>query len=113
MNMPIDIEQIQDHNSLYWTKDLRGFLGMTDQIMRLYGLDEERFKKRIAEFMWKVVQDNLSEDTKPRSEEEIEHCGTFPKDSGEPGISHMIADAYPREGSWVDAFNQERQSDQA
>lgn len=109
----IDIEQIQDHDDFYWTKNLRGFLGMTDQIMRLYGLDEERFKERIAEFMWKVVQDNLQEDTKPRHDDEIEHCGTFVKVPGEPGISHMVADAYPRGGSWVDAFNQARQSDQA
>jgi hypothetical protein len=30
-------------------------LGMTDQIMRLYGHDEEAFKKRIAEFMWRNI----------------------------------------------------------
>ena len=110
--MRIDIEQIQNHEDPYWTTNLRGMLGMTDQIMRLYGNDEERFKERIAEFMWKVVQRNLSADTKPRSDDEIEHCGTFIKFPGEPGISHMIADAYPRGGSWVDAFNQARQSDQ-
>jgi hypothetical protein len=110
--MTIDIEDIQNHNDLYWTKNLKGMLSMTDQIMRLYGHDEKQFKERMADFMWKVVQDNLNEDTKPRHDGEVEHCGTFPKDKGSPSISHLIADAYPREGSWVDAFNREHQSDQ-
>ena len=108
----IDIEAIQDHEDPYWTRDLRGMLGMTDQIMRLYGMDEVAFKERISEFMWRVVQANLDATTDPRHENEMEHCGTFPKFKGEPGISHLIADAYPRGGPHVDAFNQSRLSDE-
>tara|TARA_R100001015_G_C4445297_1_gene37395 strand:- start:89 stop:427 length:339 start_codon:yes stop_codon:yes gene_type:complete len=111
MLMKIDIEQIQDHNDPYWTRNLRGMLGMTDQIMRLYGDDEATFKLYIANFMWKVVQANLDDTTEPRHENEVEHCGTFIKFKGEPGISHMIADAYPREGPHVDEFKR-RQSGQ-
>ncbi len=107
----IDIEGIQDHEDPYWTRNLRGMLGMTDQIMRLYGKNEERFKERIADFMWKVLQANLNATTDPRHENEIEHCGTFPKFKGDPSISHLIADAYPRGGPHVDAFNA-RQSDE-
>ena len=94
--MKINIEDIQDHDDPYWTQNLRGMLGMIDQIMRLYGSDEERFKARIAEFMWQVVQSNLPLDTKARHEDEFERCGTFPKWKGDPGISHLIAEAYPR-----------------
>jgi len=108
----LDIESIQDHEDPYWTRDLRGMLGMTDQIMRLYGMDEGVFKERISEFMWRVVQANLDATTDPRHENEMEHCGTFPKWKGEPGISHLIADAYPRGGPHVDAFNQSRLSDE-
>ena len=110
--MRIDIEDIQDHEDPYWYQNLSGMLGMTDQIMRLYGHDEEAFKKRIAEFMWRVVQSNLSADTKPRHDNEVEHCGTFPKESGSPGISHLIADAYPRSNSRTEWFTKQRQSDQ-
>ena len=95
------LEDIFDVENPYWTRNLEGFLGATDAIMRIFGDDEEAFKERIAEYMWMVVQRNLNQDTKPRHENEVEHCGTFPKDKGKPGISHLIADAYPREGSWV------------
>ena len=85
---------------------------MTDQIMRLFGDDEEIFKEQIANFMWKVLQANLNATTDPRHENEIEHCGTFPKWKGDPSISHLIADAYPRSGPHVDAFNASRQHDE-
>ena len=107
----IKIEDIQNKGNIRYTKSLRGMLGMIDQIMRCDGHDEELFKKEIADFMWKVVQANLNDTTEPRHENEVEHCGTFPKFKGEPGISHLIADDYPREGSWVDAFKR-RQSSQ-
>ena len=107
----IKIEQIQSKENTRYTRTLRGMLGMIDQIMRCDGHDEELFKREIADFMWMVTQANLNDTTEPRHENEVEHCGTFPKFKGEPGISHLIADAYPREGSWVDAFK-ERQSSQ-
>ena len=100
----ISVWSLQDHDDPYWTKNLRGMLGMIDQIMRFDGDDEERFKRRIADFMWRVVQANLDADTKPR----YEHCGTFPKQRGEPGISHLIADAYPRSIAAVEWFNEMR-----
>ena len=108
------LEELFEEENLYWTKNLEGFLSMTDAIMRFYGDDEEVFKEHIAEYMWAVVQKNLNEDTKPRHENEVEHCGTFPKWKGEPGISHLIADAYPRGGPHVDAFKaySSRQSSQ-
>jgi len=105
------LEDIFDVENPHWTNNLEGFLGATDAVMRIFGDDEEVFKERIAEYMWLVVQRNLNKDTKPRHENEVEHCGTFPKDKGKPGISHLIADAYPREGSWVTAFKT-RQSSQ-
>jgi|TARA_R110002124_G_scaffold100647_2_gene247659 hypothetical protein len=111
-NWHIDIESIQDHNDPYWTRNLRGFLGMTDQIMRLCGDDEGIFKEQIANFMWKVVQANLNATTDARDENEMEHCGTFPKFKGETGISHLIADAYPRSSPSIDAFNSSRQHDE-
>lgn len=104
----ISIWSIQDHSDPYWTQNLRGMLGMIDQIMRFDGRDEEQFKRRIADFMWRVVQANLNADTKPRHEDEYEHCGTFPKYRGEPGISHLIADAYPRTIAAVEFFNERR-----
>lgn len=107
----IRVKDIQDSGSERFTRTLRGMLGMIDQIMRCDGRDEELFKREIADFMWKVVQANLNDTTEPRHENEMEHCGTYPKFKGEPGISHLIADAYPREGSWVDAFKR-RQSSQ-
>jgi len=108
-NWDIDINLIQDHNDPYWTKNLLGMLGMIDQIMRFVGHDEEEFRKQIADFMWKVVQENLNATTDPRHENEMEHCGTFPKFKGETGISHLIADAYPRSTPTIDAFNASRQ----
>ena len=107
----INIEQIQDHEDPYWTRNLRGMLGMLDQIMRLDGRNEELFKRNVADFMWRVLQANLNATTDPRHENEMEHCGTFPKFKGDPSISHLIADAYPRGGPHVDAFNA-RQSDE-
>ena len=107
----IDIGQIQDHEDPYWTRNLRGMLGMLDQIMRLDGRNEELFKRNVADFMWRVLQANLNATTDPRHENEMEHCGTFLKQKGEAGISHLIADAYPRGGPHVDAFNA-RQSDE-
>lgn len=107
----IRIEDIQDSGNVRYTQSLRGMLGMIDQIMRSRGHDEELFKREIADFMWKVVQANLNDTTEPRHENEVEHCGTFPKFKGEPGISHLIADAYPRGGSHVEAFKR-RQSSQ-
>ena len=106
--MKIDIEDIQDHEDPYWTQNLRGMLGMTDQIMRLYGDDEETFKQRIAEFMWRVVQKNLPLDTKARHEDEFERVGTFPKWAGKPGISHLIAEAYPRDTTQTKWWRQHR-----
>lgn len=103
-----DIYDVKDH---HWTKNLKGFLTMTDGIMRLFGDDEKIFKEHIATFMWDVVQANLNATTDARDENEIEHCGTFLKQKGEAGISHLIADAYPRGGPHVDAFNA-RQSDE-
>ncbi len=81
---------------------------MTDQIMRLYGDDEETFKQRIAEFMWRVVQKNLPLDTKARHEDEFERVGTFPKLAGKPGISHLIAEAYPRDTTQTKLWRQHR-----
>ena len=107
----IRIEDIQDSGSERFTRTLKGMLDMTDFIMRSRGHDEELFKGEIADFMWKVVQANLNDTTEPRHENEVEHCGTFPKFKGEPGISHLIADAYPRGGSHVEAFKR-RQSSQ-
>ena len=106
--MKIDIEDIQDHEDPYWTQNLKGMLGMTDQIMRLYGDDEETFKQRIAEFMWRVVQKNLPLDTKARHEDEFERVGTFPKLAGKPGISHLIAEAYPRDTTQTKWWRQHR-----
>ena len=106
----IDIGQIQDHEDPYWTRNLRGMLGMLDQIMRLDGRNEELFKRNVADFMWRVLQTNLNATTDPRHENEMEHCGTFPKFKGDPSISHLIADAYPRGGPHVDGFNASRQS---
>ncbi len=98
-----------DAKAHHWTKNLKGFLTMTDGIMRMYGDDEKIFKEHIATFMWDVVQANLSATTDARDENEVEHCGTTLKFKGEPGISHLIADAYPRRTLYVDAFNSERQ----
>ena len=110
----IKLGQIQNRNGGRYTKTLKGMLDIIDQIMRIEGHNEEVFKEQIADFMWAVVQKNLNEDTKPRHENEVEHCGTFPKWKGEPGISHLIADAYPRGGPHVDAFKaySSRQSSQ-
>ena len=105
----IRVKDIQDNGNERFTRTLRGMLDMIDQIMRCDGRDEELFKREIADFMWKVVQANLNDTTEPRHENEVEHCGTFPKYKGEPGISHLIADAYPRGGSHVEAFKR-RQS---
>ena len=95
-NMGIRVEDIQDHNAPYWYDNLLGMLKMVDQIIRIYGDDEESFRKRIGDYMWELVVRNLDADTKPRHEGEEERCGTFPKFKGEPGISHLIAEAYPR-----------------
>lgn len=92
----INVWEIQDQHDLYWTHSLRGMLGMIDQIMRFDGRDEEKFKERIAEFMWKVVQANLHFSSSPRHEDECERCGTVWKFRGEPGISHLVSEAYPR-----------------
>jgi len=43
----ISIWSIQDHSDPYWTQNLRGMLGMIDQIMRFDGRDEEQFKPYI------------------------------------------------------------------
>jgi|TARA_E500000318_G_scaffold91254_1_gene89415 hypothetical protein len=110
-NTRINVWSLQDHEDPYWTRNLRGMLGMIDQIMRFEGDDEERFKRRIADFMWRVVQANLDADTKPRHEDEYEHCGTFPKQRGEPGISHLVADAYPRSIAAVEMFKEMRQQE--
>ena len=110
--MDIDIGQIQDHEDPYWTKNLRGMLGMLDQIMRLDGRNEELFKRNVADFMWKVLQANLDATTGPRHEKEFEHCGTFPKFKGDPSISHLIADAYPRRSPTIDAINASLQFDE-
>jgi len=85
----IKLGQIQNRNGGRYTKTLKGMLDMIDQIMRIEGHNEEVFKEQIADFMWAVVRHNLSADTKPRHENEVEHCGTFPKYPGEPGISHL------------------------
>ena len=108
----IDIQQIQDHEDPYWTRNLRGMLGMLDQIMRLDGRNEELFKRNVADFMWRVLQANLDATTDPRHEKEFEHCGTFPKSKGDPSISHLIADVYPRRSPTIDAINASLQSDE-
>ena len=96
MTDKIDIESIQDKNDPYFTQNLEGMLGMLDQIIRFYGDNEEKLKQMAGDFIWRVVQANLLYDTKARHEDEFERCGTFPKYKGEPGISHLIAEAYPR-----------------
>ena len=96
MTDKIDIESIQDKNDPYFTQNLRGMLGMLDQIIRFYGDDEEKLKQMAGDFIRLVVQANLPYDTKARHEDEFERCGTFPKYKGDPGISHLIAEAYPR-----------------
>jgi|GEM_PF-6820623 hypothetical protein len=106
----IDVEDIQDHDDLYWTCNLRGMLGMMDQIMRFYGNDEELFRSRIADFMWNVVQKNLDQDTEARHEDEFERCGTFPKYPGEPGISHLIAEYMPRHHPGEKYWREDRES---
>ena len=73
--------------------------------MRLDGRNEELFKTNVADFMWRVLQANLNATTDPRHENEIEHCGTFPKFKGDPSISHLIADAYPRGGPRAESPN--------
>ena len=70
-------------------------LGMLDQIIRFYGHDEEKLKEKAGEFIWKLTQFNLPYTTHEKGKPEV--CGTFPKDKGWPGISHLIAQAYPRE----------------
>ena len=43
--MRIDIEDIQNNDDPYWYNNLKGMLGMLDQIIRLYGNDEEKLKE--------------------------------------------------------------------
>ena len=98
-----ELEDIYDAENHYWTKNLKGFLTMTDGIMRLFGDDEEIFKEHIATFMWDVVRANLNATTHARDESEIEHCGTFLKQKGESGMSPLRADEDPRGGTHGDA----------
>ena len=57
-----------------------------------------------------VVQHNLSADTKARHENEFERCGTFPKWPGDPGISHLIAEAYPRVTTQTEWWAKQRET---
>ena len=111
MTDKIDIESIQDKNDPYFTQNLRGMLGMLDQIIRFYGDNEEKLKQMAGDFIWLVVQANLPYDTKARHEDEFERCGTFPKYKGEPGISHLIAEAYPRVTFQTKFWEEQRQLD--
>ncbi|MBA45073.1 MAG: hypothetical protein CMB31_00605 [Euryarchaeota archaeon] len=92
-NIQIDPDEIQGE-SPYWYNNLRGMLGMLDQIIRFYGNDEEVLKEKAGNFIWKLTQFNLPFTTHEKGKPEV--CGTFVKDSGEPGISHLVAQAYPR-----------------
>ncbi len=109
--MGIRVEDIQDHSAPYWYDNLLGMLKMVDQIIRIYGDDEESFRKRIGDYMWELVVRNLDADTKARHEGEEERCGTFPKFKGEPGISHLIAEAYPRENPLKPQDLEDQESD--
>lgn len=109
--MGIGVEYIQDHNQEYWYDNLRGMLKMVDQIIRIYGDDEETFRERISDYMWELVVRNLDADTKARHDGEFERCGTFPKFKGEPGISHLIAEAYPRENPLKPQDLEDQESD--
>jgi hypothetical protein len=108
--MKIDIEDIQNNDDPYWYNNLKGMLGMLDQIIRLYGNDEEKLKEMAGNFIWKLTQFNLPFDTEARHENEFERCGTFPKWAGKPSISHLIAEAYPRETSQTRLWDKQRQS---
>ena len=93
--MIVDPDDIQNQDDEYWYDNLRGMLSMLAQIIRFYGHDEDLLKEKVGEFVWKLTEFNLPkrthEDGKP------EKCGTFPKFKGEPSISHLIAEAFPRE----------------
>ena len=89
----MNVEDVQG-DSPYRYSDLRSMLGMLDQIIRFYGHDEEKLKEKAGEFIWKLTQFNLPYTTHEKGKPEV--CGTFPKDKGWPGISHLIAQAYPR-----------------
>ena len=61
-----------------------------DEVMRVYGLNEEKFKYQVGRLMWEVVQQNLPINTIDKDSPTHMHVGTFPKWSGEPGISHLL-----------------------
>jgi len=71
-----------------WCTNLLGLLTMLDQLIRLYGDDEELLKRMAGDFMWRVTQANLSYETQP----DWSDVGTFVKFAGEPGISHLVAE---------------------
>ena len=96
----MNVEDVQGDNPLYYS-DLKIMLGMLDQIIRFYGHDEKKLKEKAGEFIWKLTQFNLPYTTHEKGKPEV--CGTFPKDKGWPGISHLIAQAYPREFPTLDS----------
>ena len=71
-----------------WCTNLLGLLTMLDQLIRLYGDDEEALKDVVGKFIWSVTQANLSYETKA----DWSDVGTFVKFAGEPGISHLVAE---------------------
>ena len=89
----MNVEDVQGDNPLYYS-DLKIMLGMLDQIIRFYGHDEDVLKEKAGEFIWKLTQFNLPYTTHEKGKPQV--CGTFPKEMGWPGISHLIAQAYPR-----------------
>jgi len=71
-----------------WCTNLLGVLTMLDELIRLYGDDEEALKRVVGKFIWRVTQANLSYETQP----DWSDVGTFYKFAGEPGISHLVAE---------------------
>jgi hypothetical protein len=70
--------------------NLKTMLIMIDEVMRFYGYDEKKFRHHIANMMWDVLQQNLDVSTKDEEGPWFMHVGTFPKEPGEPGITHLL-----------------------
>ena len=111
--MKIDPEKIQRDFDPIWYNNLRGMLGMLDQIIRFYGDREEVLKEMAGNFIWELTKFNLPYDTEARHEDEFERCGTFPKFKGEPGISHLIAEYMPRHHPGEAYWRAERESSES
>ena len=71
-----------------WCTSRLGLLTMLDQVIRLYGDDEEALTRVVGKFIWRGTQANLSHETQP----DWSDVGTFVKFAGEPGISHLVAE---------------------